>query len=152
MEQIKWCKSQPKGIKLVLPNENLFKEYIATAEETLDVLRAIQGKSRIWQATMKYYCEYFAAYALMMKIGLKSEIHSCTIAACRMLENMLFLPMGFSSRLESDMQLRIDNQYYLKNTEVNLDHDKMLELILHIKNLTLTNEDIDMIRDIIAAQ
>lgn len=75
MASISWCKRQHKGIRLIEPNDNLFQEYIQTAEETLDVLRSIKGKSKVWMATTKYYCEYFAFYSMLMKIGVKCEIH-----------------------------------------------------------------------------
>ena len=69
MVKLKWCKNQKHGIKLISPNDNLSQEYIRTSEETLEVLRSIKGKSRVWLATTKYYCEYFAFYALLMKAG-----------------------------------------------------------------------------------
>ena len=70
MATIRWCKNQNRGIRLIEPNDNLFREYIETAEETLDVLKSIKGKSKVWLATTKYYCEYFAIYSLLMKIGI----------------------------------------------------------------------------------
>ncbi len=33
----------------------------------------------MWLATQKYYTEYLAAYSLLMKIGIKSEIHKSLI-------------------------------------------------------------------------
>lgn len=35
----------------------------------------IKNKSNMWISTTKYYCEYFAVYSLLMKLGIKSEIH-----------------------------------------------------------------------------
>ena len=40
----------------------------------------------MWIATHKYYTEYLAAYSLLMKIGIKSEIHSCTTEVIKILE------------------------------------------------------------------
>ena len=137
MATIKWCKNQKKGIKLIEPNDNLFEEYIQTAQESLDVLRGIQGKSKVWLATTKYYCEYFAFYALLMKAGIKCEIHDCTIALCYILEEVGIVPEGYASILEQDKQLRIDNQYYLKNRDVPLDYDKVVQFVLNIKNVGL---------------
>jgi len=42
MATIKWCKCQKKGIQLIEPNDNLFIEYVQTAEETLDILKQIK--------------------------------------------------------------------------------------------------------------
>jgi len=79
VDKLKWCFEQKRGIKLIKPNENLAKEYIRSAEETLLILKDIEGKSNMWLATTRYYCEYFIVYALLMKLGIKSEIHDCTI-------------------------------------------------------------------------
>lgn len=151
MVKINWCKLQNKGIKIIEPNNNLCKEYIQTAEETLEVLKSIQGKSKIWLATTKYYCEYFAIYSVLMKIGIKSEIHDCTIAVCSILEQENIIPNNYTKILEDDKQLRIDNQYYLKNKEVPVDYDKIIDFVLTLKNIgnKLTSEDIEKVRKII---
>ena len=145
---VKWCKKQKKGLKFIEPNDNLFHEYIQTSEETLDILKSIEGKSKVWLATTKYYCEYFAIYSLLMKIGIKCEIHDCTIAICQILEDMGIIPKGYTKILESDKELRIDNQYYLKNREVYIDYDKIVEFLVVVKNIgiRMTNEKIDEIK------
>ncbi len=149
MVSIKWCKKKKRGIKLIQPNDNLFQEYIQTAEETLDILKSIKGKSKVWMATTKYYCEYCAIYSLLMKIGIKCEIHDCTIALCQLLREMEILPEGYKAILEKDKQLRIDNQYYLKNKDVFLDYNKVVEFVVTIKNIArkLTKENIEEIRE-----
>ncbi len=140
-----------KGIKLIQPNDNLFEEYIQTAEETLDILKIIKGKSKIWLATTKYYCEYFAVYALFMKLGIKCEIHDCTIAVCHLLEGLNIIPDGYSKILEEDKQLRIDNQYYLKNKDVPLDYNKVVEFVINLKNIgiKITKDKIEEVRETI---
>lgn len=145
---LRWCKRQSKGVKLIAPNDNLAVEYIQTAEETLEVLRGIENKSKIWLATTKYYCEYFAAYSLLMRIGIKCEIHDCTIAVCRLLEQMGIVPAGYSKILEDDKQLRIDNQYYLKNRDVPIDYSNLVEFVLKMKDISskLTAEKIEDVR------
>ncbi|MBN2458772.1 hypothetical protein JXB28_00660 [Candidatus Woesearchaeota archaeon] len=143
MASISWCKKQRKGIRLIEPNENLAKEYLETAQETLETLKSIRNKSKVWLATTKYYCEYFAIYSLLMKLGIKSEIHECTIAVCAVLEELGIVPKGYSQKLEQDKQLRIDNQYYLKNKEVPVNYDELLQFVLTIKDITskLTQEE-----------
>jgi len=142
---------QKKGIQLIEPNDNLSREYIQTAEETLDVLKHIMSKSKVWLATTKYYCEYFAIYSLLMKIGIKCEIHECTIVLCSLLEENGVIPAGFSEILEKDKQLRIDNQYYLKNRDVPLKYNELLNFVLKVKDICskLTKEEIKKIREII---
>jgi uncharacterized protein (UPF0332 family) len=147
MVTIKWCKNQKKGIKIIEPNENLFLEYIQTSEETLDVLKSIKGKSKVWLATTKYYCEYFALYALLMKIGIKCEIHECTLAICKMLEDDGVVPEGYTNTLQEDKKLRIDNQYYLKSRDVPLDYGKLVEFVINLKNIGIKLDE-DKINDL----
>jgi len=148
MKKISWCKEQKKGIKLIEPNENLSDEYYKNAEESLSVLRSIKDtKSNMWLATTKYYIEYFAIYSVLMKIGIKCEIHDCTIALTELLENENIIKPGVSETLERDKELRIDNQYYLKNKPVNIDFGKLAEFILSIKE-TLANLDQDKISEV----
>ena len=88
----------------------------------------------MWLATTKYYCEYFSIYALLQKIGLKCEIHNCTIEIAKLLEEIKIIPEGYSRKLEEDKDLRIDNQYYLKNKSVYINIRELSEFILTIKN------------------
>jgi hypothetical protein len=66
--------------KLIEPNSALAEEYYANAEETLRITNMIKDSgSNMWLATQKYYREYLAAYSLLMSVGIKTEIHSCTM-------------------------------------------------------------------------
>ena len=147
---IDWCKKH--GMKLIEPNDNLSEEYYKNAEETLRVTNLIKNSgSNMWLATQKYYTEYLAAYSLLMKIGIKSEIHSCTIKIVRLLENEKIIDFEFGKILEEDKELRIDNQYYLKNKPVNFDSKKLSDTLLKIRNIldTIKDSDIKRIRKII---
>ena len=144
---LEWCKK--KGMKLVEPNDNLAEEYFKNAEETLRVINLIkESGSNMWLATQKYYTEYLAAYSLMMKIGIKSEIHSCTIEVINILEKEAIVSFEFSKMLEEDKELRIDNQYYLKNRPVNLDVEKLSDTLLKVRDILnkLKYEQIENIR------
>jgi len=55
---MRWCKAKRNSIELIEPNDNLSKEYIDNAEETLLILKTIRGKSNMWIATTKYYFGY----------------------------------------------------------------------------------------------
>ncbi|MEK6828077.1 MAG: hypothetical protein AABX78_01890 [Nanoarchaeota archaeon] len=147
---IDWCKKQ--GMKLIEPNDNLSEEYYGSAEETLRVTNLIKNSgSNMWLATQKYYTEYLAAYSLLMKIGIKSEIHSCTIEVIQILEKEKIIDFEFSKVLEQDKELRIDNQYYLKNKPVNFDSKKLSDILLKVRNIldTITGADINRIRKLI---
>ena len=134
MRTINWCKKQDAGIKIQEPNDNLSQEYYENAEESLKVLRSItKTQSNMWLATTKYYVEYFAVYSVLMKIGIKCEIHDCTIALAKFLENEEVIEKGTLRILEKDKGLRIDNQYYLKNRPVDIDFEKLSDFMLSIK-------------------
>ena len=147
---IEWCKKQ--GMKLIEPNDNLSEEYYKNAEETLRVTNLIKNSgSNMWLATQKYYTEYLASYALLMKIGIKTEIHSCTIEIIRLLEKKNIITFKLSKNLEEDKELRIDNQYYLKNMPVDFNSKALSELLLKIRELldNITKEQIKHIRSLI---
>jgi len=147
---IEWCKKQ--GMKLIEPNDNLSEEYYKNAEETLRVTNLIKNSgSNMWLATQKYYTEYLASYALLMKIGIKTEIHSCTIEIIRLLEKENIITFKLSKNLEEDKELRIDNQYYLKNRPVDFNSKALSELLLKIRELldSITNEQVKHIRSLI---
>ena len=147
---LEWCKRQ--GMKFAEPSNELAEEYFRNAEETLRVTNLIKDSgSNMWLATQKYYTEYLAAYALLMKIGIKSEIHSCTIEVIKLLEQKKFLDFNFSKILEDDKELRIDNQYYLKNRPVDFDPKRISGMLLQIRSLldSLTEEQITKIRNMI---
>jgi hypothetical protein len=68
-----------------------------------------------------------------MKIGIKCEIHDCTITLIRFFENEGIVEEGISNILEKDKELRIDNHYYLKNKPVDIDFDELSNFMLSIK-------------------
>ncbi|MCX6706726.1 MAG: hypothetical protein NT001_01135 [Candidatus Woesearchaeota archaeon] len=134
MRKISWCKCQDRGIRIIESNDNLSREYFSNAEESMKVLRSIWNtQSMMWLATTKYYIEYFAVYSILMKIGVKCEIHDCTISLSDFLEREGILEKGTAALLENDKGLRIDNQYYLKNRPVDVDMGKMSGFLLSIR-------------------
>ena len=50
--------------------------------------------------------------------------------------------------LKNDKELRIDNQYYLKNRNIIVNYDNLRDLILKMKEIinTITNEKINEMR------
>lgn len=103
----------------------------------------------MWLATTKYFCEYFAIYSVFMKIGVKSEIYDCTLALVEYLEQKSIFKKGTFNLLKKDKELRIDNQYYLKNRKINFNYDDVLHFVLEIKELliSLNTEKINKIRE-----
>lgn len=150
--KISWCKGQNKGLKLIEPNDSLAEEYYKNAEESLRIAVQIKDTgSNMWIATHKYYTEYLAAYSLLMKIGIKSEIHSCTIEVIKILEDENIIKIPLSKYLEDDKNLRIENQYYLKNVKIELDPKLLSNILLVVRSSldSITKVQIEKIRKII---
>jgi uncharacterized protein (UPF0332 family) len=110
MDKIKWCLKQKDGIQLVEPSSNLCEAYIKKAEDSLLSLSLNQVKE--WKIATAYYASYFGVYAILQKLGVKCEIHTCTIKFTR-----VFLKEFFNEAelefLEDSFQARKDSQYYV---------------------------------------
>ena len=78
MVSIDWCKKQKRGIEIIEPNPNMADSYIKMAEESIEALNAVKN-SKMWTAVTSYYVFYQSLYALMLRIGIKCEIHSCSL-------------------------------------------------------------------------
>ncbi|MDD3175220.1 MAG: hypothetical protein PHU51_01975 [Candidatus Nanoarchaeia archaeon] len=110
MKQIKWCLNTKNGLELIEPNENLSIAYLKKAE---DAIRAAQSlKDNLdWEVSSLYYSQYFSLYALLMKCGIKCEIHSCTLEFMNVFLNKFFTPDEFELITKSQ-KARNDLQYY----------------------------------------
>ena len=113
---------------------------------------ALQIKETDWTATTAYYARYFALYALLMKLGVKSEIHDCTINVAKLLSNNGILNSSLIDDIAKAKQTRIDTQYYVakelnqKDTKNNAEGARkfVLELEQTIENIT--PEQVDSVR------
>jgi uncharacterized protein (UPF0332 family) len=74
-KHLKWCLKQNKGIKIVKPSENLTTAYLRKSRNALKSME-VNAEADIteWAISASYYAKYFAVYALLAKIGAKSEI------------------------------------------------------------------------------
>lgn len=68
-----------------------------------------------------------------MKLGIKCEIHDCTIELAKWLEKKEFMKRKISSTLKNDKELRIENQYYLKNKPVRINSEELRDFVLGMK-------------------
>ena len=124
MGTIQWCAGKKGGLQLIEPNENLAEAYLKKAEEALESMRINTLKD--WKISTAYYTIYFSLYALLMKVGVKCEIHACTIAFAKR-----FFAEYFTAKevefVEDSLQARIDAQYYVDRTVPDEQCDKMLK-------------------------
>jgi len=79
MVSIKWCYKQKDSIKLIEPNDNLASSYIKMAEDALGTMNREKNYNLKFAISACYYSMYYSLYATLMKIGVKCEIHSCTL-------------------------------------------------------------------------
>jgi uncharacterized protein (UPF0332 family) len=138
--KIKWCIDQTKGIRIIELKPHLSESYIKEADETLENMLVAKGK---WKIIMAYYACYNALYSILMKAGIKCEIHDCTL---EIMELFGFSPaeIDFLIGLKDD---RIRAQYYLKDVVLK-DEDSVKRFVLKSKSLLsdLNSEKIELIR------
>ena len=106
---INWCLRAKNGLELVETNENASRAYLKMAEESLEQLKKLESK--IWIASASYYTMYYCLYSIMMKIGVKCEIHACSLLFMK-----TFLRRFYSEKdiemINEASKARSDLQYY----------------------------------------
>ena len=147
MGKIVWCLKQIRGITLIEPNENLKFAYFLKANDALETLRTSQVKD--WKLTTAYYAIYHSLYAILQGIGIKSEIHRCTIAFVKEFlkeylskEDLDLIEMSFLAR---------NNSQYYTDREIS---DEKVEwiikgaplLLVKCKHIVLKQQVIEHIR------
>lgn len=110
MVSIKWCLKTKNGLELLEPNKNMSESYIHMAEESIRVLAQIK-KSKIWTATTTYYIFYYSLYSVMLRVGVKCEIHACSIQFMKELLQELYTNKDIEM-IEQAFSARVDLQYY----------------------------------------
>ncbi len=133
-----WCFRQKRGIHIVEPTPNLTRAYLKKATSALNTMTAtMQINETEWTATAAYYARYFALYALLMKIGAKSEIHDCTINIAQLLANHNILRQKLVDDIDEAKQTRIDAQYYVANqttkTQIRKNAEAARKFVLQIE-------------------
>jgi len=149
-----WCLKQKRGIKIIDPNENLVKEYLRKATGSLNTMNAaLRINETEWIMTTAYYARYFALYALLMKLGVKSEIHDCSIAVARLLAREGILTENLVNDISQAKEMRVDVQYYvtreLEQGKVRRNVESARKFVLEIEKAieNTTTEQIESIRN-----
>jgi len=110
MDNLEWCSKQSKGIKLVEPNLDVAKSYLADAKRDFGLIDVNEPK---WNIIKEYYVCYNSLYSLLVKCGIKCEIHDCTIR----LMDLFGFENNFREKLIDLKKERIDVKYYLGNSK-----------------------------------
>lgn len=142
-DKLTWCCKQKKGVALIDAKLHLSESYIIEADDTLENVTLSTGK---WKLITAYYACYNALYAILMKCGIKCEIHECTIELMALFDFEPF-EIEFLKQLKDD---RIQTQYYLKKIELK-DENTVKKFVLKCKTIinSLTSNKIEEIRKII---
>jgi len=82
---LKWCCNKKDGISLIEPNDNLSLGYIQMAENAIGTMNREKILNMQFAISACYYSMYYSLYSVLMKIGGKCEIHTCTIEFMRKL-------------------------------------------------------------------
>jgi len=113
-----------EGLSLIEPNSNLAEAYIKKAEEALESMQVNIIKD--WKISTAYYTLYFSLYAVLIKIGIKCEIHSCTIEFTKRFLREYFTEEDLDFT-EDSLKARIDSQYYVDRTVPDEQYNKMIK-------------------------
>lgn len=132
-----WCLKQSKGIRLVKPSDNLVKAYLEKSRNALKSMEINAQASLVeWAVSTSYYAKYFAVYALLSKIGVKCEIHDCTIT---LFEHLFCdsVPREIIKDLRNSKEDRVETQYYTHEISVDLEQvkKKTKKFVLEIENV-----------------
>lgn len=64
---------------MVDANDNLTQSYMKMAENAIGTMNREKEYNMVFSISACYYSMYYSLYAVLKKIGIKCEIHSCTI-------------------------------------------------------------------------
>lgn len=148
MDKIEWCLEQKKGIELIEPNKNLKEAYLKKAEEALETITT--SKSRDWKLIASYYTIYQGLYSLLMEIGIKCEIHTCTIEFAKKLLTKHFSAQELAL-IDRSFDARVDSQYYIDREVPEQKYKHIIKqtpkFLVTCKNISLEEKEIQHIRE-----
>ena len=137
MVSIRWCLKQEKGLELIEPNKNMSDSYLNMADESVEILQNVE-KSKIWTATTTYYIFYYSLYSLMLRIGIKCEIHSCSLEFMRQKLTHFYNKKDIEM-INKAFSARINLQYY---TDRPVNQDIIEETKKYCKKFFIKTKDI----------
>jgi len=124
MDELNWCIKMKDGLRLIEPNKNLGVGYLKMAEEAIGTMNREKDKNLRFSMSAGYYSIYYSLYAIMQKIGIKCEIHTCSFA---FMKKFLFefYSQDFIDLIDKAFIVRKNLQYYV-NKEVNKNDIKLI--------------------------
>jgi len=122
MASLKWCYKQKDGIKLVEPSDNLAQSYLKLAEKSLGTMSRERNYNLMFAISACYYSMYYSLYAILMKLGIKCEIHSCTIEIMKKLLDNFYSEQDVKI-IKKAFDARSIAQYYVDKVVSKQDSD-----------------------------
>jgi len=112
MVSLKWCCKQKDGIKLIEPSDNLSLSYMQMADNALGTMNRERKYNLTFAISAGYYSMYYSLYSVLMKLGVKCEIHSCTLEFMKVLLSEFYTKEDFKI-ISKAFDLRNIAQYYV---------------------------------------
>lgn len=112
MVSLKWCCGRKEGIKLIEPNDNLSEGYIQMAENAIGTMNREKTLNSQFAISACYYSMYYSLYSVLMKIGIKSEIHTCTLEFMKKLLSDFYSTEDYKL-INKAFDVRQTSQYYV---------------------------------------
>jgi uncharacterized protein (UPF0332 family) len=109
---LKWCCNKKEGIKLIEQNDNLFIGYIKMAENAIGTMNREKSLNMQFAISACYYSMYYSLYSVLMKIGVKCEIHSCTLEFMKRLLSDFYSSEDYRI-ISKAFDARNTSQYYV---------------------------------------
>lgn len=154
MVSLKWCCRQKDGIKLIEKSDNLSLSYMKMAENSLGTMNRERKYNLTFAISACYYSMYYSLYAVLMKIGIKCEIHSCTLELMKKsLEN--FYTDEDINLISKAFDLRNIAQYYVDEVIDDKESDFIINKAPLFVNVSkdilgrINETDIKKIRDLL---
>ena len=122
MVNLKWSFNQKDGIKLVEPNNNLAQGYLKMSEDSLGTMNRERQYNLRSAISACYYSMYYSLYAVCMKLGVKCEIHNCTIEFIKHFLNNFYSQEDLNI-IKKAFDARIIAQYYVDKVVAKEDID-----------------------------
>ena len=142
LSKIEWCCLMKNGIRITDKNERVGKEYLESAD--VDLLE-MKKSSLKWKNIQAYYACYNSFYAVLLKVGIKCEIHDCSLELIDFFKELDEEDRKLIKRLKI---LRTNVQYYLKKPE-QIDDKIIAGFVLKCRNIfnSLDFDEIEGIRN-----
>ena len=119
---LKWCCNKKEGIRLIEPNDNLSLGYIQMAENAIGTMNREKSLNMQFAISACYYSMYYSLYSILMKIGVKCEIHTCTLELMKKLLSDFYSAEDYKI-ISKAFDARNTSQYYVNKIVAKEDTD-----------------------------